>query len=152
MRRAGFILISGFAAAAVAYFCLYHWSMADARHLMHSDTPELAWLKAEFHLSDAEFQRISALHEAYREGCMERCRLIDRKNAELKTMLAGTNRVTPEIQRALTEAAQLRAECQRQMLQHFYEVSQSMPPEQGRRYLAWVQERILGPGTHSSMH
>jgi hypothetical protein len=29
------------------------------------------------------------------------------------------------------------------MLRHFYEVSRTMPPEQGRRYLAWVQERTF---------
>ncbi len=27
------------------------------------------------------------------------------------------------------------------MLKHFFEVSRAMSPEQGRRYLAWVQEQ-----------
>ena len=27
------------------------------------------------------------------------------------------------------------------MLKHFFEVSRTMPPEQGRRYLTWVQEQ-----------
>ena len=35
-------------------------------------------------------------------------------------------------------------ECQTQMLRHFYEVSQAMPPEQGRRYLAEMQRLTLG--------
>ena len=152
MKRAWVILISGFAAAALAYVGFYHLCLADARHLVHSEAPELSWLKAEFHLGDAEFKRISALHESYLAGCAERCRLIDGKNEALKTMLARTNVVTPEIQQALAEAAQLRAECQRQMLQHFYEVSQSMPPEQGRRYLAWVHERTLPTDAHRMMH
>jgi hypothetical protein len=30
------------------------------------------------------------------------------------------------------------------MLGHFYEVSQAMPPEQGRRYLAEMQRLTLG--------
>ncbi len=30
------------------------------------------------------------------------------------------------------------------MLAHFYEVSQAMPPEQGRRYLAEMQRLTLG--------
>jgi hypothetical protein len=29
------------------------------------------------------------------------------------------------------------------MLKHFQEVSRAMPPEQGRRYLAWVQEQTV---------
>lgn len=151
MKRGWIILISGLAAAALGYFAFYHLCTAGARNMEHGEMPELAWLKAEFHLGDAEFKRVSALHESYLEGCAERCRLIDEKNEALKAMLARTNAVTPEIQQALAEAAQLRGECQKQMLQHFYEVSQSMPPEQGRRYLAWVHERTLHTDTHRTM-
>lgn len=151
MRRAWIILISGLAAAAFGYFAFYHLCMADARNMERSETPELAWLKAEFHLDAAECKRITALHKSYLEGCMDRCRMIDGKNEALKAMLARTNAVTAEIQQALAEAAQLRSECQKQMLQHFYEVSQSMPPEQGRRYLAWVHERTLHTDTHRTM-
>jgi hypothetical protein len=32
------------------------------------------------------------------------------------------------------------------MLKHFMEVSRGMPPEQGRRYLAWVEQRTLLSG------
>ena len=42
--------------------------------------------------------------------------------------------------------SQLQAECQASMLRHFYQVSQAMPPEQGRRYLAWVQEKTILAG------
>jgi hypothetical protein len=31
------------------------------------------------------------------------------------------------------------------MLRHFFQVSQTMPPEQGRRYLAWVKEKAFLP-------
>ena len=44
----------------------------------------------------------------------------------------------------LAEIAGLRAQCQAQMLQHFATVSQAMPPEQGRRYLAEMQKITLG--------
>jgi len=33
----------------------------------------------------------------------------------------------------------MRADCQAEMLKHFFEVSRTMPAEQGKRYLAWVQ-------------
>jgi len=51
--------------------------------------------------------------------------------------------MTTEIEAAVAEAAKLRGECPRDMLRHFLEVSQTMPPEQGRRYLAWISERTL---------
>jgi len=44
----------------------------------------------------------------------------------------------------LSEIAALRARCQAQMLQHFITVSQAMPPEQGRRYLAEMKRLTLG--------
>ena len=112
----------------------------------------MAWLKEEFHLSDAEFARVCQMHDGYLAGCAERCRSIDEKNAHLRHLLAATNTITPDIERTLGEAAQLRAECQKQMLQHFYDVSRTMPPEQGKRYLAWVQERTVLPNAHSQMH
>jgi hypothetical protein len=55
----------------------------------------------------------------------------------------GTN-VTANAQQKLIELGELRAQCQAQMLQHFIAVSQAMPPEQGRRYLAEMQRLTLG--------
>ncbi len=151
MNRSTLILLCGIVAAALAGFGAYYAGTARSRSLTESQAPELAWLKTEFHLDDAEYTRISKLHEAYLAACAQRCQHIDAANAELRHLLAHTNAVTPEIARALAEAAQLRAECQKEMLQHFYEVSQTMPPEQGKRYLAWVQERTLSTNTHAAM-
>jgi hypothetical protein len=67
-------------------------------------------------------------------------------------LLAATNSVNPEIEKTLAEAAQLRAQCQKEMLQHFYEVSRTMPPDQGKRYLAWMQEQTILADSHSQMH
>jgi hypothetical protein len=65
----------------------------------------------------------------------------------------STTNVNPVAQQKLAELAVLRAQCQAQMLQHFTEVSQTMPPEQGRRYLAEMQRLTLGlhEQTESSM-
>jgi len=73
-------------------------------------------------------------------------RTFDDQNAKVQQLLAGTNTVTSEIKQALAEAAQLRAECESAMLQHFFEVSRAMPPDQAKRYLSWVQEQTLMPG------
>ncbi len=51
---------------------------------------------------------------------------------------------TAEAQKQLTELGELRAQCQAQMLRHFIAVSQAMPPEEGRRYLAEMEKITLG--------
>src|SRR6185369_16273575 len=143
MKRAVVILVLGLFAGAAGYFGCVFFGTASGRNLFHHPTPELAWLKKEFNLSDAEYARISQLHAAYLPACQERCQRIAAKNAELKDLLARTNTLTSEIETKLTDAARLRAECQAAMLKHFYEVSANMPPAQGRRYLAWVQEKTF---------
>jgi hypothetical protein len=151
MKRSVIILIAGLALGALAYTGIYRARTAGSCCMMESKAPELAWLKQEFQLNDAEFTRISNLHDQYLAGCAERCRLIDTKNEELAHLLAATNQVTPQIEKALAEAAQLRAECQAKMLQHFYDVSRTMPPEQGKRYLEWVQSRTVMHDAHQGM-
>jgi hypothetical protein len=152
MKRASMILLAGLLAAAGAYFGTYYAGTANSHALQAGPAPELQWLKEEFGLDDAEFARISKLHEAYLSGCAERCQLIDEKNRHLKELLTATNTITPEIEKTLAEAAQLRTECQKQMLAQFYAVGQTMPPEQARRYLAWVQERTVLSDAHRAMH
>ena len=143
MKKGLLILALGLALAAGAYGCVYFFCTSSARNLERSSQPELAWLKEEFKLSDSEFKRISELHAAYLPQCAELCRQVDAQNQRLKALLATNNQVTDEIQAAIAESSRLRGECQSNMLNHFYEVSRTMPPEQGRRYLDWVQERTF---------
>ena len=145
MKKGVLILVLGLLAAAAAYGCIYFVCMSPARSLQQSDKPELAWLKEEFKLRDAEFKRVSELHAAYLPQCRAMCCEIDAHNMKLQTLLAGATNLTPEITAALTETARLRSECQTMMLRHFFQVSQTMPPEEGRRYLAWVKEKAFLP-------
>ncbi len=145
MQKSVLILVLGLLAAAAAYGCIYFVCISPVRSLQQSDSPELAWLKEEFKLSDGEFNRVSELHAAYLPQCRVMCREIDAHNVKLETLLSGATNMTPEITAALTESSRLRAECQGMMLRHFFQVSQTMPPEQGRRYLAWVKEKAFLP-------
>src|SRR5882672_8988953 len=146
MKRTWLILLGGIAAGCVAYAGIYLRTTSAQRSMEQSTRPELAWLKHEYHLSDAQFAQVVQLHDAYKPKCAEMCRRIDDQNARVQKLLAATNTVTPEIKQALAQAAQLRAECESAMMQHFYEVSQAMPSDQGKRYLAWVQSETLLPG------
>lgn len=135
-------LILGMAGFAVPYFN----AASASRALQKSEQPGLEWLKSEFHLGDQEFQRILALHRGYEPECKRYCTLIAEKDAELQRLVQGTNKVTPEIDRVLQEKADLRRQCQANMLAHFYSVSQAMPPAEGKRYLDWVQKHTLDMG------
>ncbi len=150
MKRFGFISLLGLVVAVGAFVALYAIRTAGYRRLEEQCGPELAWIKMEFQLSDADFERVRALHEAYKPECAARCREIDEQNRGLARLLATSHEVTPEIEKVLTRAAELRAQCQTEMLKHFFQVSHAMPPEQGRRYLAWMQAQTLAP-THESM-
>ncbi|MGA2240577.1 MAG: periplasmic heavy metal sensor [Verrucomicrobiota bacterium] len=111
---------------------------------MTRSADDLAWLRKEFHLSDAEMGRIQKLHEGYLPKCAEMCAKIAAKKSELEAALNNSTNVNLVAQQKLAELAALRAQCQAQMLQHFTEVSRTMPPEQGRRYLAEMQRLTLG--------
>lgn len=141
MKRAVTILVGGVLVAGAAYCLVYILGTAPHREILASQTPELRWLKKEFNLNEGEFARLTHLHEGYLPECERRCRLIEEQNQKLGQLLANTTNVTPEIQGVLIERARLRAECQAAMLGHFFEVSRLMPAEQGKRYLAWVQEQ-----------
>ena len=143
MKKGIIILVLGLVAAAAAYGCVYFVCTASPRGLQKSDKPELAWLKDEFNLNDAEFKRASELHAAYLPQCRDMCREIDAHNVKLQTLLSGATNMTPEISTTLAESARLRSECQSMMLKHFFQVSQTMPPEQGRRYLSWVKGKAF---------
>jgi Spy/CpxP family protein refolding chaperone len=146
MKRAILILVGGLLAGVTAYACSYLQSTSAKRAAEQSSRPELDWLQKEYHLTPAQYQQAVQLHDAYSPRCAEMCRRIDEKNAKVQSLLAATNTVTDEIKQALAEAAQLRVECQSAMMQHFFEISRAMPPDQGKRYLAWVQQETLLPG------
>ena len=145
MKRPFVMLTIGLLAVLAGYCGLYLVGSASHRDLLQAQSPELLWLKREFSLSDTELMRIANLHEGYRPHCNEMCQRIDQQRAKLKQTLASANDLTPELEQVLAETAQLRIECQRDMLRHFFAVSQIMSSEQGRRYLEWVLERTVVP-------
>ena len=111
---------------------------------MENPADDLTWLRQEFRLSDSEMAHIRELHQGYMPKCAVMCARIAAKKQELEDTLLGATNVSPAAEQKLAELAALRAQCQAQMLQHFAEVSQAMPAEQGRRYLAQMQRLTLG--------
>lgn len=133
---AAVVLLTG--AFASCYF------VGDKARVSPASSDELAWLRDEFRLSDAEFARIRQFHDGYMPKCDEMCRRIAAANRELSALLAASTNVTAAVTQKLGEVSALRAECQAKMLAHFFEVSHAMPPGQGRRYLAEMKRLTLG--------
>lgn len=146
MKKVGLILLAGLLLSTVAFSGFYYFGTASCRAMMNEPEPELAWLKKEFKLTDAEFERITKLHEAYLPQCAQRCVRIAALNQTLERLLGQSASVTPEIQQVLAERAKLRADCEAEMLNHFLSVSRTMPPEQGKRYLEWVEQQTFLSG------
>jgi hypothetical protein len=144
MNRSLVILFGVLALGAAIFAGSYFISQRACVSTMTRSADDLSWLRDEFHLSDAEMARVRQLHEGYLPQCATMCARIAAKNAEIQAALGSGTNVTAEAQKKLTELGELRAQCQAQMIQHFVTVSQAMPPEEGRRYLAEMKKLTLG--------
>jgi hypothetical protein len=144
MKRSLLILIVVLLAGTALFGASYVMGRRVCQACVTRSTDNLDWLRQEFNLSDAEMARVRELHESYLPKCAEMCAQIAAKKAELDQALAGATNISATAQQKLTELAVLRSQCQAQMLGHFMRVSQSMPPEQGRRYLAEMERLTVG--------
>ncbi len=134
--RALTLLPVGLLAGALAFGAASWWKRREHRQLLDSPRSELAWLRHEFRLSEAQFQRIESLHSDYQPTCAEFCRRIAEQNRRLQQAALGTNRLSPEVAALVAETGRVRDECRSAMLFHLYAVSREMSPEEGRRYLS----------------
>ena len=144
MKRPLLILILALLAGGALFASSYFMSRRVCESCSSSSTDKLDWLRQEFHLSDADMAHVRELHNGYMPKCAEMCAKIAAKKQELDEALAGATNINPVATQKLTELALLRSQCQAQMLDHFIEVSQAMPPEQGRRYLSEMERLTVG--------
>jgi len=144
MKRSLLILLGALTLGTAIFAGSYFVAQRTTKMCCAKPTDDLAWLRDEFHLNDQEMTQVRKLHEGYMPQCAEMCAKIAAKKTELETSLGNGTNLTAEAQTKMAELADLRARCQAQMLQHFINVSQAMPPEQGRRYLAKMKQLTLG--------
>jgi hypothetical protein len=144
------ILFAAIAAGFGAFWLCTFFGTADLRSVSADRDAGLVWLRREFHLTDAEFQRIQALQTAYAGKCDLMCQRIMNANAALDAAIARNRRVTPEIQQAMGEVARVQQECQQSMLAHIYEVSEQMDPSSAEQYLKMMKQKIIQPGLPSN--
>ena len=149
MKRRLLVLAAFLTIAAVGYGLYYQGATASARAMLARPQGEMEWLRQEFHLSDAQFAKVQALHAAYVPKCDEMCRKIMEANARLDELVSQGNQLSPEIAAAVDRAMAVQADCRKQMLAHIYEVSAQMDPAEGQRYFALMKRRVIQPGLSS---
>lgn len=135
MKRPSRVLLLGLVAGLAAFAFASRLQTQPHRRLLRAPASELAWLRHEFDLSDDQYRRVLALHQAYQPTCADLCRRIDESNRRLRDAIARTNAVTEEVRAALLATGQARDACRQAMLAHLFAVAREMPAEAGRRYL-----------------
>lgn len=136
MNRSLIIVVGALALGTALFGGSYMVSQRLCQVCIVQPAGGLDWLRKEYHLNDAEMARIQKLHENYLSQCAMMCRTVAAKKQELAAALDNTTNVSPVAEQKLSELSVCRAQCQSKMLQYFVQVSQIMPPAEGRRYLA----------------
>jgi Spy/CpxP family protein refolding chaperone len=144
MKRLVVILALAVLLGAGVYFLSYGIALCTYCRVPDSHDPS-GWMRQEFHLTDAQYAQVKKLDEAYYPHCAEMCDKIDQSHTALKNLILSNRTMTPEIEAALQKDSAIQQQCRSDMLHHFYEVSQVMPPEEGKRYLQIMQVQVVEP-------
>jgi len=118
--------------------------VVSARLCRHPVTPE-KWLQQEFSLQPEQAACVAALHSEYQRTCAENCARIAEADARLRVLIGTGTAVTPEIRAAIAETDNVRTGCRVQMLDHFYRIADTLPPDKRQKYLGMVLPLILQP-------
>lgn len=146
MKRRYLLFLASVAIGVAAFTVCYFPATARTEVALATRGAELAWLREEFHLNDAQFTAIQRLYQNYAPRCEEMYRQITTADARADRLIALNHEVTAEVAAALSECAHIQEECRRAALAHIYAVAEQMPPAEATRYLALMKLRILEPG------
>jgi hypothetical protein len=149
MRRLVVILALAGLLGLGAYFLSYGIARCTFCQAPDAHDPS-SWMRQEFHLSDAQYAQVKQLEAGYHPHCAMMCGQIDQTHLVLKNLILANETVTPEIEAALKKDGEVQEQCREDMLRHFYEVSQALPPAEGKRYLQIMQIQVVAPEKISS--
>jgi hypothetical protein len=150
MKKGLLIILFALAAGVLAFYVTRSHQQADRKEVLLDSMPELAWLRVELKLTDAQFAKASALHAAYRPTCVEMCRHIAEAHAKLESLSQAGRTMTPELETAIRDHARVHAECQQRMLEHLYQTANLFDEQQAVRYLATMVPNALDSTTDST--
>jgi hypothetical protein len=129
MKNLLITLFVALVASVSAFGIFYALNNDPALHRAAQERDAMAWLRAEFHLDEAQFATIKKVHDEYGVVCARHCAAI----------IAARARSAP-----LAEMEALEKTCVEAMTTHFRQVATLMPAGEGDRYLATVLPRVRG--------
>lgn len=138
MKRTFLILLLAVVAGTAAFCLIRSQKMAESHNVLLDSMPELAWVKLELKLSDAQLAEVSALHSAYRPKCEVMCKRIAAAHEKMEELIGQSPQVSAELEKAIQEHAAIHAECQKAMLTHIFQTANVMDRDQATRYLKEV--------------
>jgi len=148
MKRLVVIIALALSLGLGAYVVSY--AIARCTFCRMPDTQEpSSWLQQEFHLSDAQYSQVKKLEVDYHPHCVEMCDKIKQSHLALKNLILANRGMTPEIEAALQKEGAGQAQWRADMLRHFYDVSQAMPPDEGKRYLYMMEAQVFEPTSNA---
>jgi hypothetical protein len=135
MKKGLLILVLALMAGIAAFLIARTHRQAIHSEVLLDGLPELAWLRTELRLSEAQYRQASDLHAAYRPVCEQMCRHITEAHTKLASLAQSGRGVTPELTAAIQHHARVHAECQEKMLEHLYQTAALLDDKQAARYL-----------------
>jgi hypothetical protein len=106
----------------------------------------MAWLKREYQLDDATFEKVTAAHSSYFRECEQRCHELEDVNRHFLSQLRETGPKTSDLDAVQVLQESICHGCRIAMIDHVHQVSALMPPESGRRFISDVQS-VLSPSS-----
>jgi hypothetical protein len=129
-------------AAVVAGAVCYRLGGDPSLHAAAVKGDALGWLRADFHLTDAQFVAIRQLHESYAGTCEEHCRLILEATKARDAITAAQGTDAAAAVAAERKLQDLRLTCETAIARHVRQVAGLMSSADGGRYLALVLPKI----------
>ena len=128
-------------AATAGFFC-YRISCDPSLRAAAAKGDPMAWLRADFHLTDAQYAAIRQLHDSYAGSCAEHCRMIQEATKTRNALQAASRTDSAAMVEAERNLQELRTHCETAITRHVREVAALMSPEEGQRYLTLVLPKI----------
>lgn len=129
-------------AAGIAGVLCYRMGSERELRAAEREGDPMMWLRAEFHLNDEQYARVTRLHQGYGNVCAEHCRQIQEATDALATLKASKSADAAKLTASEQRVRELRAVCERSIEEHVREVARCMSPKESERYLAMVLPRI----------
>lgn len=126
-----------------SYALVYQRAMESVVVTPDGTDAELAWLKREFALTPAQYEKALTLHHAYRPICAGHCDRYLAAHRRLAELLKQQTAWSPEAAAIIAERARIQSECHASMLKYAYDIAAGMTPEQGRRYLDMIKLQLV---------